>query len=160
MREMSEREEKGEEQRGGQEERRERREGREETKSRREALRAFQEGIREGGRRVEEALLNFGVKGFVLEAKVFGMVCGCAGFQTDTRGIQAEEVEVLKEDLGKLLASVGESLGIRPDFIYARKLPGSEEVVALTVRELCEICKEEFAGSNASPRPDIIVLRK
>jgi len=96
----------------------------------------------------------------VLEAKVFGMVCGCAGFQTDTRGIQAEEVEVLKEDLGKLLASVGESLGIRPDFIYARKLPGSEEVVALTVRELCDICKEEFAGSNASPRPDIIVLRK
>ena len=160
MREMSGREEKGGEQSRRQGERREKREGGEETKSRREALGAFQEGIREGGRRVEEALLNFGVKGIVLEAKVFGMVCGCAGFQTDTRGIQAEEVEVLKNDLGKLLASVGESLGIRPDFIYARKLPGSEEVVALTVRELCDICKEEFAGSNAPPRPDIIVLRK
>ena len=120
---MSEREGRGEEQNKGQREWREKREGREEKgKSRREALKAFQEGIREGGRRVEEALLNFGVKGIVLEAKVFGMVCGCAGFQTDTRGIQAEEVEVLKEDLGKLLASVGESLGIRPDFIYARKL--------------------------------------
>ena len=158
---MSKIEGRGEEQNKGQGEGREKREGREEKeKSGREALRAFQEGIREGGRRVEEALLNFGVKGIVLEAKVFGMVCGCAGFQTDTRGIQAEEVEVLKDDLGKLLASVGESLGIRPDFIYARKLPGSEEVVALTVRELCEICKEEFAGSNAPPRPDIIVLRK
>ena len=116
---MSEIEGRGEEQRRGKGEGRERREGREETKSRREALRVFQEGIREGGRRVEEALLNFGVKGIVLEAKVFGMVCGCAGFQTDTRGIQAEEVEVLKDDLGKLLASVGESLGIRPDFILS-----------------------------------------
>ena len=138
---MSKIERRGEEQNKGQGEGREKREGRgEKGKSRREALRAFQEGIREGGRRVEEALLNFGVKAIVLEAKVFGMVCGCAGFQTDTRGIQAEEVDVLKEDLGKLVASVGESLGIRPDFIYARKLPGSEEVVALTVRELCEIC--------------------
>ena len=122
---MSEIEGRREEQRRGQGEGRGKREwgGEETRKRRREALKAFQEGIREGGRRVEEALLNFGVKGIVLEAKVFGMVCGCAGFQTDTRGIQAEEVEVLKEDLGKLLASVGESLGIRPDFIYARKLP-------------------------------------
>ena len=121
---MSKREGRGEEQNKGQGRGREKREGRgEKGKSRREALRAFQEGIREGGRRVEAALLNFGVKAIVLEAKVFGMVCGCAGFQTDTRGIQAEEVEVLKDDLGKLLASVGESLGIRPDFIYARKLP-------------------------------------
>ena len=64
---MSEREEKGEEQRRGQGEWREKREGKEEKgKSRREVLRAFQEGIREGGRRVEAALLNFGVKGLSL----------------------------------------------------------------------------------------------
>lgn len=116
--------------------------------------------VKEGRRRLEEELRKLVGTLFVPEAKVFGMACGCVGFAADLRGLKSDDVEVFREKINALLADLSVSVGVDPQFIYARKLPGSDEVVVLTTRELCERCKREFAGSKASPRPDIMVLRK
>jgi len=116
--------------------------------------------ISEGRRKLEEELKALLGNIFVPEAKVFGMACGCVGFTSDLRGLQSDDVEIFKEKINVLLDEISRSVGVEPEFVYARKLPGSEEVVTLTARELCERCKREFAGSKAPPRPDIMVLKK
>lgn len=116
--------------------------------------------ISEGRRKLEEELKALLGNIFVPEAKVFGMACGCVGFTSDLRGLQSDDVEIFKEKINALLDEISRSVGVEPEFVYARKLPGSEEVVTLTARELCERCKREFAGSKAPPRPDIMVLKK
>jgi hypothetical protein len=118
------------------------------------------EEIIEGRKKLEEELRKLVGNVFVPEAKVFGMACGCIGFAADLRGLQSDAVEVFTEKINALLEETSTSVGVKPEIIYARKLPGSEEVVVLTTRELCERCKREFAGSKASPRPDIMVLKK
>jgi len=114
----------------------------------------------EGRRRLEDELRKLVGNIFVPEAKIFGMVCGCVGFAADLRGLRSDDVEVFTEKINVILEEISGSVGVKPEFIYARKLPGSEEVVVLTTRELCERCKREFAGSKAPPRPDILVLKK
>jgi len=118
------------------------------------------EEIVEGRKKLEEELRKLVGNVFVPEAKVFGMACGCIGFAADLRGLQSDAVEVFTEKINALLEEISTSVGVKPEIIYARKLPGSEEVVVLTTRELCERCKREFAGSKAPPRPDIMVLKK
>lgn len=120
----------------------------------------MKEEIVEGRKRLESELRKLVGNVFVPEAKVFGMACGCIGFAADLRGLQVEAVEVFKEKINALLEDISRSAGVKPEMIYARKLPGSEEVIVLTTRELCDRCKKEFAGSKASPRPDILVLKK
>jgi len=114
----------------------------------------------EGRRRLEDELRKLVGNIFVPEAKVFGMACGCVGFAADLRGLRSDDVEVFTEKINVILEEISGLVGVKPEFIYARKLPGSEEVVVLTTRELCERCKREFAGSKAPPRPDILVLKK
>lgn len=116
--------------------------------------------VKEGRKTLEEELRKLVGNIFVPEAKVFGMACGCVGFAADLRGLRSDDVEVFMEKINAILAEISESVGVEPEFIYARKLPGSDEVVVLTTRELCERCKREFAGSKAPPRPDILVLKK
>ncbi len=116
--------------------------------------------ISEGRRKLEEELRTLIGNIFVPEAKVFGMVCGCIGFAADLRGLQSDDVAVFREKIAAILEGISKSVGVEPEFVYARKLPGSEEVVTLTARELCERCRREFAGSKAAPRPDIVVLKK
>jgi len=118
------------------------------------------ETITEGRTKLESELRKLVGNVFVPEAKVFGMACGCTGFAADLRGLQVDAVEVFREKITALLEEISASVDVKPEFIYARKLPGSEEVVILTARQLCERCKREFAGSKAPPRPDIIVLKK
>ena len=120
----------------------------------------MKEEIVEGRKRIEDELRKLVGNVFVSEAKVFGMACGCLGFAVDLRGLQVDAVEVFIERINALLEDISTSVGIKPEFIYARKLPGSDEVVVLTTRELCERCKREFAGSKAPPRPDILVLKR
>ncbi|KAF5433427.1 hypothetical protein C5S35_16365 [Candidatus Methanophagaceae archaeon] len=111
-------------------------------------------------RKLEGELRNLVGNIFVPEVKVFGMACGCVGYAADLRGLQSDDVDVFKEKINAILSELSKSVGVEPEFVYARKLPGSEEVVTLTARELCERCKREFAGSKAPPRPDIVVLKK
>jgi hypothetical protein len=118
------------------------------------------EEIIEGRRRLEEELRRLVGNIFVPEAKVFGMACGCVGLAADLRGLQSDAVEVFTEKINAILEEISTSVGVKPEIIYARKLPGSEEVVVLTTRDLCERCRNEFAGSQAPPRPDIMMLKK
>ncbi|MGB7000977.1 MAG: DUF5402 family protein [Halobacteriota archaeon] len=120
----------------------------------------MKEEISEGRRKLEKELRALVGNIFVPEAKVFGMACGCVGFAVDLRGLHGDDVAVFKEKINAILEEISLSVGVKPEFMYARKLPGSEEVVTLTSRELCERCKSEFAGSKAAPRPDIVVLKK
>lgn len=120
----------------------------------------MKEEIVEGRRKLEGELRKLVGNIFVPEAKVFGMVCGCIGFAADLRGLQSDAVEVFTEKITGILEGISSSVGIEPEIIYARKLPGSEEVVVLTTRELCDRCRREFAGSKAPPRPDILILKK
>ncbi|MBN1763453.1 MAG: DUF5402 family protein [Methanomicrobia archaeon] len=120
----------------------------------------MKEEIVEGRKRLEGELRKLVGNVFVPEAKVFGMACGCIGFAADLRGLQVDAVEVFMEKINALLEEISVSVGVKPEIIYARKLPGSEEVVVFTTRELCERCKKEFAGSKAPPRPDILILKK
>ncbi len=120
----------------------------------------MKEEIIEGRRRLEEELRKLVGNIFVPEAKVFGMACGCVGFAADLRGLQSDAVEVFTEKINAILEEISTSVGVKPEIIYARKLPGSEEVVVLTTRDLCERCRSEFAGSKAPPRPDIMMLKK
>ncbi|HUV02210.1 MAG TPA: DUF5402 family protein [Desulfobacteria bacterium] len=120
----------------------------------------MKEEIVEGRKRLEGELRKLVGNVFVPEAKVFGMACGCIGFAADLRGLQVDAVEVFMEKITALLEEISASVGVKPEIIYARKLPGSEEVVVFTTRELCERCKKEFAGSKAPPRPDILILKK
>ncbi|MGC9444327.1 MAG: DUF5402 family protein [Candidatus Methanospirareceae archaeon] len=118
------------------------------------------EPITDGRTKLESELRKMVGNVFVPEAKVFGMACGCTGFAADLRGLQVDAVDVFRERITALLEEISASVNVKPEFIYARKLPGSEEVVILTTRQLCERCKREFAGSKAPPRPDILVLKK
>ncbi len=120
----------------------------------------MKEELGAGRRKLEGELRNLVGNIFVPEVKVFGMACGCVGYAADLRGLQSDDVDVFKEKINAIMSELSKSMGVEPEFVYARKLPGSEEVVTLTARELCERCKREFAGSKASPRPDIVVLKK
>jgi hypothetical protein len=119
----------------------------------------MKEEIISARKKLEDTLRKLtGFSVFVPEAKLFSMVCGCIGFTSDLRGLLLASVEVSNENIKDLLEDIANSLSVKPDFIYARKLPGSEEIVALTVRELCPRCKKEFSGDE--PRPDIFVIKK
>lgn len=120
----------------------------------------MKEELGAGRRKLEGELRNLVGNIFVPEVKVFGMACGCVGYAADLRGLQSDDVDVFKEKINAILSELSKSVGVEPEFVYARKLPGSEEVVTLTARELCDRCKREFAGSKAPPRPDIVVLKK
>jgi len=119
----------------------------------------MKEEIIAGRKRLEDELRALLGNIFVPEAKVFGMVCGCTGFAADMRGLKSDDVVVFRDKINAILEDISRSVGVEPEFIYARKLPGSDEVVTLTARQLCP-CKREFAGSKAAPRPDIMVLKK
>ena len=121
---------------------------------------AMKEEIIVGRKKLEDELKALLGNIFVPEAKVFGMVCGCTGLAADLRGLKSDDVVVFRDKINAILEDISRSVGVEPEFIYARKLPGSDEVVTLTARELCTRCKREFAGSKAAPRPDIMVLKK
>ncbi|BDC35450.1 MAG: hypothetical protein EF806_00785 [Candidatus Methanoliparum thermophilum] len=119
----------------------------------------MKEEIISARKNLEETLRKItGFSIFVPEAKFFSMVCGCVGFASDLRGLLLASVEVSNDNIKNLLEDIANSLSIKPDIIYARKLPGSEEIVGLTARELCSRCKKEFSGDK--PRPDIFVIKK
>jgi len=115
------------------------------------------ESVKEGRKRLESGLRGFFGNIFVPEAKVFVMRCGCLGFYADIRGLRYAEISAWRGKVRGILEGISEDLGLRAEFLYARRLPGSEEVVALTARQLCERCKREVASSIK--RPDVVVLK-
>ncbi len=123
-------------------------------------MRDFLDRIPENRGRLENSIRKIkAAPVYVVELKVFGSACGCIGMLADVRGVQIEDIEVYQEHFVKVLSEIGQNLGLNPHLIYARTLPGSFEVVAFTVRELCGRCKNELASSE-KPRPDLVILSK
>ncbi|WP_457614130.1 DUF5402 family protein [Methanopyrus sp.] len=101
--------------------------------------------------RVQDAL---GDDAMVSEVDLFVARCGCVGVVFMVRGVELRDVsdEVLNE-----VEEAGKVLGVRPEVVYARVVPGTQMVIDLTVRTLCDTCRREFSGEE--PRPDLKVLR-
>jgi len=94
----------------------------------------------------------------IIELDLFALPCGCSGYTATVRGMTLDDLEVFEEHLLKLLT--GTSLDIPPNFVFARVIPGTQEVAALNVRDLCPRCYSDFAtASGKRPRPDIYILQ-
>ncbi len=123
-------------------------------------MRDFLNKIPESRGKLESTIRKFkGAPVYIIELKVFGTACGCIGMLADVRGLQTEDIEVYQKHFVSTLSEIGNYLGLKPNLIYARTLPGSFEVVAFTARELCNRCKKELASFDR-PRPDLILLSK
>ncbi|WP_457620135.1 DUF5402 family protein [Methanopyrus sp.] len=102
-------------------------------------------------KRVQDVL---GDDAVVSEVDLFAARCGCVGVVFIVRGVELRDVseEVLDE-----VEEAGKVLGVRPEVVYARVVPGTQVVIDLAVRTLCDTCRHEFSGEE--PRPDLKVLR-
>jgi len=118
----------------------------------REGVECVKRGRKHLERRLRELFGNI----FVPEAKVFVMRCGCVGFYADIRGLRYSDLSACMGEVRGILEGISEDLGLNAEFLYARRLPGSEEVVTLTARQLCERCKRD--ASSSIKRADVVLL--
>jgi hypothetical protein len=95
----------------------------------------------------------------VIELDLFALPCGCSGYTANTRGLALDDLEVFEEHFLKLLKQSAEAVGVSPGFVFARIIPGTQEIAALNVRELCPRCYSDFAATSGKrPRPDIYIF--
>lgn len=96
----------------------------------------------------------------IIELDLFALPCGCSGYTANTRGLQLDDLEVFEEHFLKILTGTAGSLDLPPNFVFARIIPGSPEIAALNVRNLCKRCYADFASaSGKQPRPDIYIMK-
>jgi hypothetical protein len=100
---------------------------------------------------------SFGKNVFIPEMDVFSSKCGCYGIMIMVRGVLIDEADVFKNRIIKKLEEISNNYGIKPDWIFVRIIPSSEDVISFGVRELCSMCREEYSSKN--PRPDLITLK-
>jgi hypothetical protein len=96
----------------------------------------------------------------VIELDLFALPCGCFGYTANTRGLVLDDLEVFEEHFLKLMQDTSKILDIPSNFVFARVIPGSQEIAAMNVRDLCPRCYSDFAtASGKQPRPDIYILQ-
>jgi len=96
----------------------------------------------------------------VIELDLFALPCGCSGYTANLRGFQVDDLEVFEEHILKLLESTSEAVGSPSNFVFARIIPGTQEIASVNVRNLCQRCYSDFASTAGKrPRPDIYILR-
>ncbi len=94
----------------------------------------------------------------IIELDLFALPCGCSGYTATMRGLTLDDLEVFEDHLLKLLT--GTSIDIPSGFVFARVIPGTQEIAALNVRNLCTRCYSDFATTSGKrPRPDIYILQ-
>jgi hypothetical protein len=94
----------------------------------------------------------------IIELDLFALPCGCSGYTATVRGLMLDDLEVFEDHLLKLLTTT--SIDIPSGFVFARVIPGTQEIAALNVRNLCPRCYSDFAtASGKQPRPDIYILQ-
>jgi len=94
----------------------------------------------------------------IIELDLFALPCGCSGYTATVRGLMLDDLEVFEDHLLKLLTTT--SIDITSGFVFARVIPGTQEIAALNVRNLCTRCYSDFAtASGKRPRPDIYILQ-
>jgi len=101
-------------------------------------------------RRLEERL----EEGMVTEVDAFVARCGCVGVVFMLRGVRLDDVT---DGVIAVVQRAAREVGADPDIMYARVVPGTDLVIDLGARTLCETCEREFSGEE--PRPDLRVLR-
>lgn len=95
----------------------------------------------------------------IIELDLFALPCGCSGATANMRGLLLDDLEVFEEHFLKLLNEASETLDLSSNFVFARVIPGTQEVAALNVRNLCPRCHLDFASAKGKrPRPDIYIL--
>jgi hypothetical protein len=96
---------------------------------------------------------------FLIEEDIFALPCGCCGITINTRGLQADDLEVFEEHIREYLKAASLDLDVEPSFLFARLVPGTAEIASLNSRLLCSRCYMDFARSSGKmPRPDIYIL--
>lgn len=96
----------------------------------------------------------------VIEFDLFALPCGCSGFTANTRGLLLDDIEVFEEHFLKLLDKISQAVNLPSKFVFARIIPGTQEIASLNIRLLCPHCFKDFATSTGKrPRPDIYILR-
>ena len=75
---------------------------------------------------------------------------------SDIRGLRYSDLSACMGEVRGILECISEDLGLNAEFLYARRLPGSEEVVTLTARQLCKRCKRD--ASSSIKRADVVML--
>ena len=96
----------------------------------------------------------------VIELDIFALPCGCSGYTANMRGFQVDDLEVFEAHILKLLQNTSEAVGSPSNFVFARIIPGTQEIASLNVRNLCPRCYSDFASTSGKrPRPDIYILR-
>ncbi|MCK5217740.1 MAG: DUF5402 family protein [Methanosarcinales archaeon] len=99
-----------------------------------------------------------GLAVMIIELDLFALPCGCSGYTATVRGLMLDDLEVFEDHLLKLLTTT--SIDIPSGFVFARVIPGTQEIAALNVRNLCTRCYSDFATtSGKQPRPDIYILQ-
>ena len=110
------------------------------------------EGCAEALKVMQEAV---GDEVMVTEVDAFVARCGCSGLVFMFRGLDVGDVD---DNLVRTALKAAESVGLEPDVVYVRTVPGTDLVIDVGVRELCDRCSEEFSGDR--PRPDLRVVWK
>lgn len=96
----------------------------------------------------------------VVEFDIFALPCGCFGYTANMRGFQVDDLEVFEAHMLKLLQNTSEEVGSPSNFVFARIIPGTQEIASLNVRNLCKQCYSDFAATSGKrPRPDIYILQ-
>ncbi|MCL7415579.1 MAG: DUF5402 family protein [ANME-2 cluster archaeon] len=95
----------------------------------------------------------------IVELDLFALPCGCSGYTANTRGLALDDLEVFEEHFLKQLKGSAQALEISSGFVFARIIPGTQEIAALNIRELCPRCYSDFAATSGKrPRPDIYIM--
>ncbi|WP_292459496.1 DUF5402 family protein [Methanothermococcus sp.] len=100
---------------------------------------------------------SFGKNVFIPEMDVFSSKCGCYGIMIMVRGVLIDEADVFKNRIIKKLEEISNNYGINANWIFIRIIPSSDDVISFGIRELCNMCREEYNSNK--PRPDLITLK-
>jgi hypothetical protein len=95
----------------------------------------------------------------VEQVNIFSFVCGCIGFSARISGLEREDVEVFKEYITKQFEEISEALNIKPEVVYASIIPGTEEVLNISSRKLCDSCLDDYSRVEHAPWGDVYVLK-
>lgn len=95
----------------------------------------------------------------IIELDLFALPCGCSGYTANTRGLALDDLEVFEQHFLRLLNESAQAVDVSTGFVFARIIPGTQEIAALNVRELCPRCYSDFASTSGKrPRPDIYIF--
>jgi hypothetical protein len=95
----------------------------------------------------------------VEQVNIFSFVCGCIGFSARISGLEREDVEVFKEHILKQFEEISEVLSIKPEVVYTTIIPGTEEVLNISSRKLCDTCFDDYSRVEYAPWGDVYVLK-